>query len=97
MSKEVFRKKGKVVNRNDWRVRFVSWAWSFDVTQFVGWCPLFWFTVLTLILSPLLVMGQLVSRAFALIGRGFKACIPKLPEKKQKKRRRKRATIAKRP
>lgn len=65
---EIERKYRKPVNANGWMRKLQRWAWGKATPKFVGYCPFFWFTWLTLLLSPVVLVVKTVGFIFRFIG-----------------------------
>lgn len=56
------RKYRKRLNRNGWMAKIQRFTWGSKTPDFMGYCPFFWFTWLSLIIAPfkLLVIGLVI-------------------------------------
>lgn len=60
------RKYRKQVNTNGWERKLQKWTWGRKTPDFVGYCPFFWFTWLTLFVLPVTLVWKCLEFLFGL-------------------------------
>lgn len=70
------RKYCKQLNRNGWMARLQRFVWRSRTPDFVGYCPFFWFTWLTLIVLPFYLLLLVIVMPFV----GLKHLYNKIPK-----------------
>lgn len=81
------RKYRKPVNTNGWMRKLQKWTWGDSTPNFVGYCPFFWFTWLSVLVMPITLIRKIVAAIFHFIGSA-------IPERIRKVQRPREAVLA---